>query len=176
MESSERSESYYAVLGVAGDSSVDEIRRAYRRLAMKWHPDKWVGRNSSLLGEAKIRFQKIQEAYAVLSDPKKRALYDAGLYDPDDEEDEGFCDFMHEMCSLMSQVRQEEKPCSIEDLQNMFSELVQSFEPPQWFPATQPAFYNPGFSNGHFPEAHQFMGSSQMPTSFQMFSWSSYSS
>lgn len=91
------SPAYYKVLGVTVDSSVEEIKQAYRKLAMviysdfkiffffylflfvyflllnldlcsffvvkKWHPDKWT-KNPSLLGEAKSKFQQIQEAYS----------------------------------------------------------------------------------------------------------------
>lgn len=127
MEGEQSSASYYNILGVGVDSSVEEIRRAYRRLAMQWHPDRWT-RTPSLLGEAKRRFQKIQEAHEVLSDHKKRSLYDAGLFDPEDEEDEGFCDFVEEMMSLMSQTRREEKGYSMEELQTMFMDLAQQFD------------------------------------------------
>lgn len=57
------SPSYYSILGVSEGSSDEELRRAYRKLAMQWHPDKWT-KNPSLLGEAKRRFQQIQEAYS----------------------------------------------------------------------------------------------------------------
>ncbi|KAK9277310.1 hypothetical protein L1049_006850 [Liquidambar formosana] len=126
------SPSYYAVLGVRTDSSIDEIRRAYRKLAMQWHPDRWT-RTPSLLGEAKRKFQQIQEAYSVLSDQNKRTLYDVGLYDPQDEEDEGFSDFVQEMLSLMAKVRREDKSYSMEELQTMFNEMAQGFDSPQWF-------------------------------------------
>lgn len=141
MEDDERKfDSYYDVLGVSEDSSIDEIRRAYHKLAMQWHPDKWERKNPSLLVEANQKFQMIQEAYSVLSDPKKRQMYDADLYDPNDEEDEGFCDFMDEMFDLMAQVREEEKSCSMEDLQNTFTDLMKSFnfDTPQWFPSPSP--------------------------------------
>jgi molecular chaperone DnaJ len=61
---------YYEVLGVPRDASMEEIKRAFRRLAMKYHPD----RNKSPDAEAK--FKEINEAYQVLSDPQKRAAYD----------------------------------------------------------------------------------------------------
>jgi molecular chaperone DnaJ len=64
---------YYEVLGVPRDASTEEIKRAFRRLAMKYHPD----RNRS--PDAEARFKEINEAYAVLSDPEKRAQYDRGL-------------------------------------------------------------------------------------------------
>ncbi|XP_041013104.1 dnaJ homolog subfamily B member 6-like isoform X2 [Juglans microcarpa x Juglans regia] len=106
MEADKEPLSYYGVLGVGMNSSAEELRRAYRKLAMQWHPDRWL-KTPSLLGQAKRKFQQIQEAYSVLSDQRKRTLYDAGLYDPDDEQDEGFSDFLQEMVSLMKQTRKE---------------------------------------------------------------------
>lgn len=61
---------YYEVLGVSKDASKDEIKRAYRELALKYHPD----RNKSPGAEEK--FKELSEAYAVLSDDEKRAQYD----------------------------------------------------------------------------------------------------
>ncbi|XP_052186036.1 uncharacterized protein LOC127797294 isoform X3 [Diospyros lotus] len=93
--------SYYGVLGVAADCSEEEIRRAYRKLAMQWHPDKWA-RKPSLLGEAKRKFQQIQEAYSVLSDKRTRTMYDAGLFDPEEEYDEVRVYFASSWASLTS--------------------------------------------------------------------------
>ncbi|ESQ29731.1 hypothetical protein EUTSA_v10023726mg [Eutrema salsugineum] len=98
--------SYYNVLGIRKDASVSDIRTAYRKLAMKWHPDRYA-RNPGVAGEAKRRFQQIQEAYAVLHDVNKRSMYDAGLYDPHDDDDEDFRDFMQEMISMMNNVKDE---------------------------------------------------------------------
>lgn len=61
---------YYETLGVDRDTSKDEIKKAYRKLAMQYHPD----RNKE--PEAEEKFKKISEAYAVLSDDEKRAQYD----------------------------------------------------------------------------------------------------
>ncbi|ACH37248.1 DnaJ-related molecular chaperone [Citrifermentans bemidjiense Bem] len=62
---------YYEVLGVKKGASVDEIKRAYRKLAVKYHPDKNPGDK-----QAEERFKEINEAYAVLSDPKKKEQFD----------------------------------------------------------------------------------------------------
>ena len=61
---------YYKILGVARDANQDEIKRVYRRLARKFHPD--VSKESN----AEERFKEVQEAYEVLKDPEKRAAYD----------------------------------------------------------------------------------------------------
>ncbi len=63
---------YYEVLGLARTASADEVKQAFRRLAMKHHPD----RNPSNKKEAEERFKEISEAYEVLSDPQKRSAYD----------------------------------------------------------------------------------------------------
>jgi|LauGreDrversion4_2_1035121.scaffolds.fasta_scaffold67194_2 molecular chaperone DnaJ len=62
---------YYEVLGVAKDASGDEVKRAYRRLAIKWHPDQNPDNP-----EAEVRFRQCAEAYEVLGDPERRAIYD----------------------------------------------------------------------------------------------------
>ena len=64
---------YYEILGVAKGASVDEIKRRYRELALKHHPDR-VGAEHKK--EAEEKFKEISEAYAVLSDPQKRSAYD----------------------------------------------------------------------------------------------------
>lgn len=61
---------YYEVMGVPRDASAEDIKRAYRKLARKYHPD--VSQDP----QAEARFKEVGEAYAVLSDPEKRAAYD----------------------------------------------------------------------------------------------------
>jgi len=77
---------YYAVLGVSRDASASDIKKAYRKLALKHHPDKNPGDKG-----AEERFKEITEAYAVLSDPEKKSQYDkfgeAGFHQRFSQED-----------------------------------------------------------------------------------------
>ncbi|CDP15871.1 unnamed protein product [Coffea canephora] len=63
---------YYKILGVDKKATDDDMKKAYRKLAMKWHPDK----NPNNKKDAEAKFKQISEAYDVLSDPQKRAVYD----------------------------------------------------------------------------------------------------
>src|SRR5881398_1755154 len=62
---------FYDILGVAKSADADELKRAYRKLAMQFHPDRNAGDNS-----AEQKFKDISEAYDVLKDDQKRAAYD----------------------------------------------------------------------------------------------------
>lgn len=61
---------YYDILGISKDATSEQIKQAYRRMAMKHHPDKGGG------SAAEAKFKEINEAYQVLSDPKKKSMYD----------------------------------------------------------------------------------------------------
>ncbi|KAJ3694489.1 hypothetical protein LUZ60_009969 [Juncus effusus] len=63
---------YYKVLQVDRNAKDDDLKKAYRKLAMKWHPDK----NPSNKKEAEAKFKQISEAYEVLSDPQKKQIFD----------------------------------------------------------------------------------------------------
>src|ERR1700694_2311777 len=63
---------YYELLGVSRTAAVEEIKAAYRKAALKWHPD----RNPENKAEAEVKFRESTEAYSVLSDPQKRQIYD----------------------------------------------------------------------------------------------------
>ena len=63
---------YYAILGVDKNADDDQLKKAYRKMAVKWHPDK----NQDKKEKAEAQFKEIGEAYDVLSDKNKRAIYD----------------------------------------------------------------------------------------------------
>lgn len=62
---------YYSILGVSPDASLNDIKKSYRKLALKWHPDKNVDNQE----QANKKFKEITEAYEILSDDNKRKLY-----------------------------------------------------------------------------------------------------
>jgi len=64
------SKDYYKILGVLKSASLEEIKKAYRKLALEYHPDRGGGK------EAEEKFKEINEAYQILSDPQKRSRYD----------------------------------------------------------------------------------------------------
>jgi len=65
-------QNYYEILGVKEDSTNEEIRKAYRKLAVKWHPDK----NNENKAEAEEKFKNVNHAYSILSDEEKKKEYD----------------------------------------------------------------------------------------------------
>eukprot|EP00252_Welwitschia_mirabilis_P000324 TRINITY_DN1035_c0_g1_i1.p1 TRINITY_DN1035_c0_g1~~TRINITY_DN1035_c0_g1_i1.p1 ORF type:complete len:125 (-),score=8.81 TRINITY_DN1035_c0_g1_i1:568-942(-) len=89
-----KSKDYYRILEVDYDASLEAIRANYLRLALKWHPDKQQGQ-----GGATVKFQEINEAYKVLSDPVKRREYDLnGICDVQDYD---FIEYLHRFKGLI---------------------------------------------------------------------------
>ena len=75
---SARNRDYYKILGLERNATADEIKKAYRKLALKYHPD----RNSESEQSKKIaqrKFEDVSDAYSVLSDPKKKGMFDQGV-------------------------------------------------------------------------------------------------
>lgn len=83
---------YYKILGLdrASNPSDDDIRKAYRKAALKWHPDRHATATEAEAKKAESMFKDVNEANDVLSDPNKRRLYDAGRYDPNGGGDADF--------------------------------------------------------------------------------------
>ncbi|EOY27349.1 PREDICTED: dnaJ homolog subfamily B member 8 isoform X1 [Theobroma cacao] len=123
----EKNNDFYAVLGLNKECTPTELRTAYKKLALRWHPDRCsASGNSKFVEEAKKKFQAIQQAYSVLSDSNKRFLYDVGAYDSDDDEN-GMGDFLNEMAGMMSQTKSNENGGeSFEELQELFEEMFQA--------------------------------------------------
>ncbi|XP_044367360.1 chaperone protein DnaJ isoform X1 [Triticum aestivum] len=111
---------------------------------MEWHPDKCASGSSGSGGAeaAKARFHKIQAAYAVLSDPNKRILYDVGAYDSD-ADDEGAGDILGDILEAMNhtpphqqQQQEDGEGESLEDLHKQFEELF--LKPDAYFSKSPP--------------------------------------
>lgn len=72
---------YYKTLGVPENATAEEIKKKYRALCLKWHPDRWVNGTDEEKKNAEEQFKKVAEAYAVLGDEDKRREYDSGIDD-----------------------------------------------------------------------------------------------
>lgn len=92
MERKAKKKDFYKILGVSKEATDAEIRKAYRKLALQWHPDK-NNETPEKKVEAEKKFKEIGEAYTVLSDKQKRQQYDLGAYDPDGGAGLDFSDF-----------------------------------------------------------------------------------
>lgn len=68
---------FYEILGVDKKASDNDIKKAYRKLSLKYHPDKQVGKTDEEKAEAELKFKQVNEAYQTLSDPEKRRTYDS---------------------------------------------------------------------------------------------------
>ena len=84
---------YYKTLGVAENATQEEIKSAYRKLALRWHPDRWVSASDEEKKKAEDEFKKVAEAYGVLADEEKRRQYDSGVDNTQGFGDEGFDPF-----------------------------------------------------------------------------------
>ncbi|CCW59936.1 unnamed protein product [Phytomonas sp. EM1] len=77
---------YYKILDLSPNESDDStIKRAYKKACLQWHPDKWAHASEEERAHAEKKFKDIAEAFGVLSDPKKKRLYDSGQMDNDVE-------------------------------------------------------------------------------------------
>jgi DnaJ-class molecular chaperone len=82
-EKEAKKKDYYKILGLSKDASTDQIKKAYKKLAPKYHPDKNSAGTEEEQKVAEKMFKEVNEAYQVLSDPKKKQMFDNGT-DPND--------------------------------------------------------------------------------------------
>jgi DnaJ-class molecular chaperone len=68
--------SFYDFLGVKPDATTEELKKAFRKTALKWHPDKWVNGTEEEKHEAEEKFKKFNDIHSILNDPEKRKKYD----------------------------------------------------------------------------------------------------
>ncbi len=97
---------YYEILGVSPDATYEEIRKAYLRLAMKYHPDKAPPGKRK---EYEEKFKKINEAYEVLSDPSKRKLYDTYVKYGVNTEDVDYEDLFNRVWAKLNEIIKDER-------------------------------------------------------------------
>ncbi|EDO37560.1 predicted protein, partial [Nematostella vectensis] len=81
---------YYKILNISKTASEDEIKKAYKKEALKHHPDRHSGASDEQKKMSEKQFKEVNEAYSILSDPKKKRRYDSGQ---DLEEGYGMDDF-----------------------------------------------------------------------------------
>ena len=94
---------YYNILGISKNASEDDIKAAYKKNVLKWHPDRWMGKSESEQKNAEEKFKEIAEAYEVLSDKDKKAQYDmfgtngfsGGFSTSSNSADDVFAEFMN---------------------------------------------------------------------------------
>ena len=71
---------HYHTLGLELDCCEQDIKQVYRKLAGRWHPDKWATASADQQQQAMLTFEKIKQAHDVLCDPEERARYDSSLF------------------------------------------------------------------------------------------------
>lgn len=85
---------YYKILGIDKNASTDDIKKAYRKRAMVYHPDRHANASEGEKKEQEKKFKEVGEAYGILSDPKTRSRYDNGHdFDDIDNDPRGYTDF-----------------------------------------------------------------------------------
>ena len=94
---------YYGILGVSKTSSEEEIKKAYKKLALKYHPDRNRSKTDAEQDEASKKFKDVAEAYGVLSDKDKRKKYDCGQMEYDGDQGAQYYDMDEEMGNGMNE-------------------------------------------------------------------------
>ena len=106
------SPNYYEVLGVSKDASQEDVRRAYKRCALRYHPDKMQDSDAAM-------FKKVNEAYQILGDPERRSTYDELMKEPSPE----FWYIMNMLLNMMKQYIKTQKKQLVFDINVHLSEV-----------------------------------------------------
>jgi DnaJ family protein C protein 7 len=77
-ETEAKKKDYYKILKVDRNASEAEIKKSYKKLALQYHPDRNSDKSNAEQEEASKKFKEVAEAYGVLTDPKKKQMYDSG--------------------------------------------------------------------------------------------------
>lgn len=150
---------YYSILGVTESASLDDIKSAYRRLAMKYHPDRVPEAEKKSVEE---RFKEITEAYYVLADPKRRKRYDnyrkgayafKGSYGAEDFASKTGFDFEEILRHFSGLHEKKTRKRRGYDKYFFFDDLADIFE----------GMHFDFGGGGHFYEAHSFEGDESQP-------------
>jgi curved DNA-binding protein CbpA len=140
MQSQRSANSHYSVLDVSDNASPEEIKKAYLKLARKWHPDKYQETAGNDKEYAVNKFRATQEAYEVLSDPKKRITYDETLNDSTTSN--------HRQGSFSTSVPSSSKPGKYGKYDNYINSLFQKLDAWSAFEKKQREYLNPGLIDG----------------------------
>ena len=149
------SEDLYAVLGLSRRASSDDIKKAYRRLALQFHPDK----NPQNRSEAEEKFKAIAKAYEVLSDPEKRRVYDLrGRDTPSSTSHDPFRSsdlFMNPFSMYTGFGRRARRSGDLDDAFRVFEEFFGGRDP--FADMLDDSFFNRGFQGAHTSSSSSFM-------------------
>jgi len=146
---------YYEILEINETASPEEIKKAYRKLALKWHPDKWFNKPETERKVAEERFKKITEAYFVLSSPEKRARYDNNLSECNSDWD-GYHEEWEEYYKR-EKIRLREERIRLREMS--IDRVVDELGPSLWVPYSDWKEKARSFANNETKEFAQFLES-----------------
>ena len=126
---------FYKILEVSENATQEEIKKAYRKLAMKWHPDKWINKNLQEKEQANKKMQEINKVFEILGDEEKRKRYDLGEnnFTSDSEYGYSYEEELGNISDELERLREEQKFLARKDVINIvgFEMLIKEIYPRQ---------------------------------------------